>query len=130
MANATNRRWTDEKMDEAMGHLLRAGVVVAGIVVAIGGTMHVWKADDAPRSEYHIFHGTPDAYRHLATVVQGALHGDSASVIQFGLLLLIATPVARVIFAFFGFLAERDWLYTLVSALVLGILIYSLVSSA
>ena len=47
-------------------------------------------------------------------------------IIQLGLLLLIATPVARVVFAIIGFALEKDRLYVVVAALVLGILLFSL----
>jgi uncharacterized membrane protein len=57
-----------------------------------------------------------------------ALH--SRAVIQLGLLLLIATPIARVAFALFGFAEERDWMYVSFTAIVLAILLYSLVGSA
>ena len=127
MTTATNRRWTDEKMELAMGRLLRAGVVLAAAVVILGGVMHLWQSKGATPQEYHVFHGTAKALRHPGTILQGVAHGDGTSVIQLGLLLLVATPVARVIFAVAGFLVERDWMYTVVSAVVLGILVYGLV---
>jgi uncharacterized membrane protein len=56
------------------------------------------------------------------------MHGHSLAIIQFGILMLIATPVARVIFSVFAFLAERDFLYVAISALVLAVLCYSLIA--
>jgi uncharacterized membrane protein len=50
----------------------------------------------------------------------------AAAVIQLGLLLLVATPVARVIFSVFAFAWERDWLYVLLTLIVLAVLLYSL----
>jgi len=49
--------------------------------------------------------------------------------IQLGLLLLIATPMARVAFSVIGFALEKDWLYVGITLLVLALLIYSLSSS-
>ena len=46
--------------------------------------------------------------------------------IQFGLLLLIATPVARVAFSVAAFAIQRDRLYVVVTLIVLAILTYSL----
>jgi uncharacterized membrane protein len=43
-------------------------------------------------------------------------------------LLLIATPVARVLFSVLGFGLERDWLYVAITLLVLALLIYTLTS--
>jgi uncharacterized membrane protein len=51
---------------------------------------------------------------------------DPAAIIQLGLLILIATPVARVAFSVFAFAQERDWLYVVVTLIVLGLLLYSL----
>ena len=44
-----------------------------------------------------------------------------------GILMLIATPVARVAFSIFVFLEEHDFLYVTIAALVLLILLYSLI---
>lgn len=54
------------------------------------------------------------------------VEGRPRAGIQFGLLLLIATPVARVVFSIFAFAAQRDWIYVGVSMIVLSILAYSL----
>ena len=53
-------------------------------------------------------------------IVHGAAHGSGLSTIQLGLLLLIATPVARVIFAAVGFAIERDYLYVGITLVVLA----------
>jgi uncharacterized membrane protein len=48
--------------------------------------------------------------------------------IQLGLLVLIATPIARVISSTIGFLLRRDLLYVAISFFVLALLAYSLTS--
>jgi uncharacterized membrane protein len=57
-----------------------------------------------------------------------ALHGRG--IIQLGLLLLIATPVARVAFSIFGFAQERDRMYVVFTVIVFAILLWSLLGSA
>ena len=59
-------------------------------------------------------------------VVAGALALRAQSVIQLGLLVLIATPIARVAFALLAFARQRDATYVAVSALVLAVLLFSL----
>jgi uncharacterized membrane protein len=49
-----------------------------------------------------------------------------ASVIQLGLLLLIATPVARVAMSLVAFILQRDRVYVVVTLIVLAVLIFSL----
>lgn len=117
--------WNDQKMEMAMGQLLRAGVLLAAAVVFIGGALYLYQTR-GPRPDYAIFHGTPEALRHPVAIAKALPSGDSHAIIQFGLLLLIATPIARVVFAAFGFFAEKDRLYVVVSLAVLSVLMYSL----
>jgi uncharacterized membrane protein len=49
--------------------------------------------------------------------------------IQLGLLLLIATPIARVGCSIVGFAIERDRMYVAFTLIVLAILLYSLLGS-
>jgi uncharacterized membrane protein len=51
----------------------------------------------------------------------------SRGLMQLGLLVLVATPVARVAFAVFAFARQRDHVYLTVSMIVLAVLVYSLV---
>jgi len=115
----------DQKMEIAIGQLLRAGVLLAAAVVFIGGVLYL-NQTRGPRPDYSKFHGEAVALRSPAGVVKQAFTGDSHAIIQLGLLLLIATPVARVLFAVFGFLLEKDWHYVVVSLVVFAVLMYSL----
>ena len=78
---------------------------------------------------YQMFRGEPADLRSLGGIVGDALSLRGRGIIQLGLLLLIATPVARVAFAVFAFARQRDWIYVTVSLIVLSLLIYSLVFS-
>jgi len=118
----------DQKMEIAMGHLLRIGVMLAASVVLIGGILYL-KQMRGPHPDYATFHGAAPDLRHPADVLTLLPTGDSNAIMQFGLLLMIATPIARVIFGAIGFFAEKDWLYTAVSLIVLAVLLYSLLHS-
>ena len=117
---------TDEKLEIAVGRTLQTGVLLAAAVVLIGGAMFMIHASSGPRADYSHFHGVAAHLRTPSGIWHGVMHGDAESVIQFGLLLLIATPVVRVILAGVGFLMERDQLYFWVSMIVLAVLLYSL----
>ena len=65
--------------------------------------------------------------RTISGILHEALVLSGRGLIQLGLLILIATPIARVAFSFFAFLYQRDWLYVVVTLMVLGLLLYSLV---
>lgn len=115
----------DQKMEMMMGQLLRIGVLLAAVVVFIGGLLYL-KEMHGPRPDYSIFHAESSNLRSPAGIIRQVPTGNSNAIIQLGLLLLIATPIARVVFAAFGFFAEKDWLYVAVSILVLAVLMYSL----
>jgi uncharacterized membrane protein len=117
---------TDEKLELAVGRTLQTGVLLAAVVVLIGGVMFLIHAPAGPRPDYSHFHGVAAHLRTPTGIWHGILRGDAESVIQLGLLLLIATPVVRVILAGVGFLMERDQLYAWVSVMVLAVLLYSL----
>jgi len=118
-------RWTDARMQTALGVLLRVGVVSAAIVAFLGGGLQLWRSGDAP---LHVapFRGEPDGLRSLGGVLHGVAHFDSLAIAQLGLLLLIATPVARVALSLVGFVLERDRKYQIITAVVLAILLTGL----
>jgi uncharacterized membrane protein len=116
---------SDQKMDEIMGALLRTGVVLSAVIVFVGGVKYVMR-HRVPATDYRVFRGEPGDLRTISGIFHEALSFSGRGLIQLGLLVLIATPVARVAFSFFAFLYERDWTYVLVTLLVLGLLVYSL----
>ena len=81
-------------------------------------------------ADYRVFQGEPTELRSIPGVIRSALSGQGRGLIQLGLLLLIATPIARVSFSVLGFAIERDRLYVLFTLIVLGILLlYSFAGS-
>jgi uncharacterized membrane protein len=116
---------TDQKLEVAIGRMLQVGVMLAAAVVFLGGILYLHQVT-GPRPDYSHFTGVAERFRSPGEIVPNALHGRARGIIQFGLLLLIATPIARVVFAAVGFLVERDHLYFWVSVAVFAVLLYSL----
>src|ERR1700694_3368080 len=102
--------WTEDQFDLVLAHVLRAGVLLAAIVVAAGGVMFVL-AHGSDRPQYRGVQGEPARRRSVHAVVVEAMHLRADGIVQLGLLLLIATPIARVVFSVIGFVKQRDWLY-------------------
>ncbi|HXY10459.1 MAG TPA: DUF1634 domain-containing protein [Terriglobales bacterium] len=122
------RNWSDRKIEEIVGDILRAGVTVSAVVVFAGGLLYL-KGSAWTHPDYRVFHGEPSDLRALGGIWHGALALDARAIIQLGLLLLIATPVLRVMVAILGFAAERDRMYVIFTSIVLTILLYSLFGS-
>jgi len=78
------------------------------------------------RQQYGTFLGEPADLSHVGGIVRAALDLRGRGLIQLGLLLLIATPVARVAASLVAFLRQRDRIYTAVTAFVLLVLVASL----
>ena len=116
---------TDQQFEIFLGKLLRTGVVIAALIVLAGGVWFLSEAHGA-RREYATFRGVPAELSSLDGIFHGAVGGQALAVIQLGILVLIATPVARVLFSMLGFALERDWMYVGVTAMVLALLLYSL----
>lgn len=116
--------WDDQTTEVIIGNLLRAGVAIAAAVVACGGALFLRKYSSA-RVDYGSFHGEPAHLRNVAGILHEAAAWHGRGIIQLGLVLLIATPVARVIFSIWAFEKEKDRMYVIFTVIVLAVLLYS-----
>ena len=123
-----HRDLDEQKLENLIAHLLRAGVLAAAMVVISGGALYLGARPGA-QADYRTFHAEPDELRTAHGIVRAAFSGDSRAIMQLGLLLLIATPVVRVMFSIFAFAIEGDHMYVLFTLVVLGVLLYSLFGS-
>lgn len=115
----------DRRLETIIGELLRAGVLLSAATVFAGGVLYLW-GHHAERVSYRQFVPGGAIVQSFGGVLQSVTHLNGEGLIQFGLLLLIATPVARVALAVIGFTLEKDRLYAIVSLIVLAILAFSL----
>ncbi|HXN52144.1 MAG TPA: DUF1634 domain-containing protein [Candidatus Acidoferrum sp.] len=120
---------TEQRMDEIMSRLLRTGVILAAVFVLAGGVVYLAR-HPTPVTNYRVFQEEPEKLRTVSGIFHEALALHGRGLIQLGLLILIATPIARVAFSVVAFLYQRDWTYVLVTLIVLGLLVYSLLGGA
>jgi uncharacterized membrane protein len=118
-------RVTDAQVQRAVGGLLRGGVLLAASVVLVGGILFLARHGGA-RPDYRVFHGEPLDLRGLAGTMRDVVALRGRGIVQLGVLLLIATPVARVALTAVAFAFERDRIYVVVALIVLGLLLLSL----
>jgi len=118
-------RWTDDQVDQLLGNLLRIGVIIATIVAVAGGLLFLSQHGLDPASG-RVFRGEPPELRRVGGILRGALAFHADAIIQLGLVLLIATPVARVAMSLVAFILQRDRVYVVVTTIVLALLIFSL----
>lgn len=117
---------SDRQLDLALGMLLRVGVLLAAVVTLMGGVLWLQQTSGTV-VDWRTFHGEPFHLEHVGSVFAAARTGEPASIIQLGILLLIGTPIARVLFSLVSFAIQRDGVYVFVTMVVLTVLLWSLV---
>ena len=116
---------TDHEVDQVIGRLLQVGVALATVVVLTGSVLLLARHGHEV-VDHRVFRGAPATLTSVGAIVRSALAGDALAITQLGLVLLIATPIARVALTLVAFVVQRDWLYTGLTALVLGVLAWGL----
>ena len=111
-------------LDYILNMVLRIGLFLAISIVFCGGVIFLWK-NGTEMIDYSIFDGVPASLKGPVNVFNAALPDRLSAVIQLGIMLLIATPVVRVITCLIVFAAERDILYVLLSFFVLAVLLFA-----
>ena len=118
----------EQKLENVIANLLRAGVLTAALVVICGASLYL-RRHPWIRVDYHTFRGEPQELRTAHGIVHYAFSGHALGIMQLGLLVLIATPVARVMFSAVIFAIENDRMYLGFTLFVLAVLLYSLFGS-
>jgi uncharacterized membrane protein len=118
----------DRRIEIWLGQLLRFGVLLSAFVVVVGAAIYLAHHAFEP-ADFSVFREQAAALRSIPAIFAGGTHLHGRPIIQLGLVLLIATPVARVVFSVIGFVLERDYLYVALTLIVLAVLLYSLISS-
>ena len=116
---------TKEHVETMIGNLLIIGVMLSAGITLIGGILYLLRHYALP-IDYGTFRGSSPELHTIGGVLNAALHFNAKAIMQAGILILLATPIARVTFSVFIFLKERDYLYVVVTLIVLAILIYSI----
>lgn len=118
---------SDDRFERFLGQLLRGGVLISGAVTLVGMVLHL-VADHARPMHDATFHGEPGGLRQVDAIVAGAFAGHPTAIVQLGVLLLVATPIARVAASVVSFTLQRDALYVGVTLVVLSALMVGLLS--
>lgn len=125
MTTVTGHAPAEERIEQRVGNLLRIGVLVAAAVALLGGVAYLAEHGGSTPS-YRVFRGEPSSLHTLHGIIGGVLALQTSAIVQFGIILLIATPIARVLLTLIAFAIRRDWMYVVISTIVLGVLGYSL----
>ncbi len=95
------RSRADDTLEMTLGRVLGVGVTLSSATLAVG---------------------------LVSALIAGAGRVTSA-LLTAGIVMLIATPVARVVISWVAFLRRRDWMFVLLTLIVLGELVASIVAA-
>jgi uncharacterized membrane protein len=123
---AAQGNFKDKDMQAVIGWVLRLGVIISMLIVVVGGIIYLCRHGHSI-ANYSVFKGVPD-FLHPSGIINGVQALRGRAIIQAGIILLIATPVLRVLFSAIGFVLEKDHLYTAITILVLLIIFVSMLS--
>lgn len=116
---------TDKDIQAIIGNLLRIGVVLSMATVLIGAVIYL--LGNAGKSvEYHTFDYAKVHLKDIKSIFTNLPALEGITIIQLGLLMLIFTPIARIVMAAVSFFIEKDYLYVLICIIVLLIIAMSL----
>jgi uncharacterized membrane protein len=120
-------KFKDKDMQVVIGWVLRTGVFLSMSIVIIGGVIYLHRHGHSIVN-YSQFKGIPNFIHSFSGIINGILTIRGRAIIQAGIILLIATPVIRVVFSAIGFILEKDYLYTCITFIVLLIILISALS--
>ena len=111
-------------LDYVISFVLRIGLFLSIATVAYGGAVLLWN-HSGEVIDYHLFDSEPASLRDFSHIFNDTAADPTLVIIQLGIILLISTPIIRVLSCLVLFAVERDLLYVILSAFVLGALLYA-----
>lgn len=118
--------FADQDIEQFIGMQLRYGVVIASVIVFIGGLLYLYQSGEMHMPPYHKFLGEQNGFTSLGEIFTGLHNLEAKGIIQFGVVVLIATPILRIAFSLVGFVLEKDKLYICITLIVLSVMMVSI----
>ena len=119
------KEFTDLDLNRSVGNLLRLGVILSVTTSLIGFIKLYLEGFEMPKNYDQLGIPSENVWQSFWNSLK---HFEGMGIIQLGILLLILTPLMRIIFALIGYLKEKDYTYVVISLIVLGIMFVSFIS--
>lgn len=116
----------DKNLAIVIGNIMRWGVIVSLSLTFLGGVIYLLAHPNEIISYKEFVEADYSIAEIFSKTFSGVLSFDGEALIIFGILLLFATPVIRVLFSLIGFILEKDKLYILITLIVLAIIFISI----
>lgn len=121
----TQEKFGEKDFQSIIGNLLRYGVWISLSVAFIGGIIYLMHHGN-DIEDYSVFkENDRNIFEVITAIYNGVIQGKGESIIFFGVILLFLTPVLRVLLSLFSFLLEKDYLYVVITLIVICIILVS-----
>jgi len=117
-----------QRIEMLISRLLLIGVAASMVTVFLGLALTFVHHPEYLKSAADLKRLTSPvaAFPHtIGEIARGVVAGRGQAVVAFGLILLLATPILRVVISLVGFALERDLTYSILCAAVLLVLFAS-----
>ncbi len=120
-------------MTAVVGNVLRYGVLISAIIIVFGTVELIAASGNSDVLGSIVYNPDKIPHGNFDVSLSGLLSGleglQPYALIELGAIVLIATPVSRVLISVLLFAAEGDKLYVVVTAVVLILLLFSLLAT-
>lgn len=116
--------FTDADLNRSVGNLLRLGVILS-VLTSLIGFIKLFSEGFVMPKKYKLLDMGSSSEKVWGHFWNSLCKGEGMAIIQLGILLLIFTPLMRIIFALIGYLKEKDYVYVIISSIVLAIMAIS-----
>ena len=113
----------DTQISDISSYILRGGVILSAVIMLLGTFLSFYRGHAGPqRIEGGAIFETPAQTWH------GFWNGRGQAIVEVGIYVLVLTPVLRLLTSLVLFLfEEKDWVFTVITAIVLGITVAGLI---
>lgn len=118
------KNFTDRDLNRSVGNLLRLGVILS-VATSLVGFIKLFTEGFKMPKKYKMLDMGGSSEKVWSHFWDTLCKGEGMAIIQLGILLLIFTPLMRIIFALIGYLKEKDYTYVIISSIVLAIMAIS-----
>ncbi|MDG6987969.1 MAG: DUF1634 domain-containing protein [Nitrososphaerota archaeon] len=119
-----------EAMNDVISRVLRYGVLISAAILVVGTVLLIASysfSDSSVFLRYVPGQVTQSNFSpSFSSLALGVARLDPFSIIELGVIVLIATPVSRVFFSILLFAAEKDMTYVKITLVVLALLLFSM----
>ena len=118
------KNFTDADLNRSVGNLLRLGVILS-VATSLIGFIKLFSEGFQMPKKYKLLDMGSSSEKVWGQFWDSLCKGEGMAIIQLGILLLIFTPLMRIIFALIGYMKEKDYVYVIISSIVLAIMAIS-----